>query len=78
MLLNCARSAGNMGAADSAWDAMYKDGLTEDLMCYNYYLEAKCWSGAYEAAQRHKLRVIPYNMFMRLGNERKKEFAETG
>lgn len=74
MLLNYARSAGNMQAADSAWDAMYKDGLMPDLMCYNYYLEAKCWSGAYEAAQRHKLRVITYNMIMRLGKERKKEF----
>ena len=75
MLLNCARSAGDVGTADAVWDALYKNGLKPDTTCYNYYLEAKCWSGHYDAAQRHKLRVIPHNMIKRMGKQRTKEFS---
>lgn len=74
MLLNCARSVGDGETATAVWNDMRKVRVQPDTVCYNHYLEAKCWSGAYEPAQRPKLRVIPYNMVMRLGRERTEEF----
>ncbi|MCJ1366705.1 hypothetical protein MMC16_005835 [Acarospora aff. strigata] len=74
LLLNYARSVGDVGTADAVWKDMRKDKIQPDTVCYNLYLEAKCWSGAYEAAQRQKLRVIPHTFTMRLRKERKHPF----
>jgi len=74
ILLNCARHAGDAETADALWTDLYKSHLKPNTTCYNYYMEAKCWAGVYEAPQSHKLRVIPHNMVMRLPKERKEEY----
>ncbi|KAI9876868.1 MAG: hypothetical protein M1830_005431 [Pleopsidium flavum] len=74
MLLNCARSVSDKETATAVWNDMRKDKVQPDTVCYNHYLEVKCWSGAYLPAQRPRLRVIPYNMVMRSGKERREEF----
>lgn len=75
ILLNCARVVGDVRTADAVWDDLYENRLKPDTTCYNHYMEAKCWSGLYEAAKRHKVRVIPHNMVMRLYKNRRTEFG---
>lgn len=75
ILLNCARSVGDGETATAIWNDMRKDRVRPDVECYNHYIEAKCWSGAYEPAQRQKFRVIPYHMVMRLGRDRREGFG---
>ena len=65
-ILNCIRYTGNGTAARSVWKDMIKGGVKPDTSCYNFYLEALCWSNAYDRVERKRLRVIPYHMRMRL------------
>lgn len=75
MLLNCARYTGDAATADAIWYHLHKSKIKPDTACYNHYMEVKCWSGFWEAGQKHKLRVIPHNMAMRLPKKRREEFS---
>ena len=75
LMLNCARSVGDEITANSLWNEISFQNLAADIHCYNSYIEAKCWSRAYDTAGRRKLRVIPFLKVMRLparGKIRKK------
>ncbi|KAH7377589.1 mitochondrial ATPase expression-domain-containing protein, partial [Cadophora sp. MPI-SDFR-AT-0126] len=78
-LLKCACSVGHAQAAEEIWDSMTQpytewtaDGtqikrepLDPDLECYNLYLKVKCWRESTNPKQRHRLRVIAYNLVPR-------------
>ena len=66
LMLNCARSVGDETTANALWGEMSFNDVAADTHCYNSYMEAKCWSRAYESAGRRKLRVIPFLKVMRL------------
>lgn len=59
-LLDCARSIGDGLMADHVWHNLQQDGVIPDLKCYNYYMEAKVWDGAYTGLERYRLRVTPF------------------
>ncbi|KAL5343095.1 mitochondrial ATPase expression-domain-containing protein [Aspergillus crustosus] len=59
-LLDCARSVGDGLMADYVWHSMQIDRTAPDLQCYNYYMEAKVWNGAYGNLESHRLRVTPW------------------
>ena len=44
---------------------MLQRNVQPDLICYNYYFEARCWSDAWQANERQRLRVTPFNRAMR-------------
>ncbi|KAF4238846.1 hypothetical protein CNMCM6805_006222 [Aspergillus fumigatiaffinis] len=59
-LLDCARSTGDALMADHVWHAMHQDDVIPDVHCYNYYMEAKVWDGAYTGREKYHLRVTPF------------------
>lgn len=69
ILFNLARAVGNGEMALRVMKAMRDDGLEPDTMCYNYYLEARCWSNCYDPLERRRLRVYSYNLAMRKSSE---------
>lgn len=73
ILLNVARATGDGETAEILYQSMRIDGVLLDTTCWNHYLEAKCWSNAYDPIARHKLRVIPYHMVSRLPVKRGSE-----
>lgn len=58
--LRLARGTFDGHLASRIMDALLSRNLKPDLDCYNYYFEAKCWSDAWWAGDRHLLRVFPY------------------
>ncbi|KAK2754545.1 hypothetical protein FQN54_006946 [Arachnomyces sp. PD_36] len=60
-LLDCARSMGHGPMADEIWGDMLRQGVTPNLKCYNYFMEAKSWDNAYSSESRFALRVTPFN-----------------
>ncbi|MDI1489375.1 MAG: hypothetical protein OHK93_008653 [Ramalina farinacea] len=58
--LRLARGTFDGPLASRIMDALLSRNLKPDLDCYNYYFEAKCWSDAWWASERHLLRVFPY------------------
>ncbi|KAI9718028.1 MAG: hypothetical protein M1812_004286 [Candelaria pacifica] len=71
-LLKCASAVGDGDVAEGLWRDMKWDGVVPDATCYNHFFAAKCWSGLYHPARRHRIRIIPYHMLMREA-ERPKE-----
>jgi hypothetical protein len=65
-LLNCARLMGDYHLANVIWSSMERDGVNPDATCYNHFIEAICWSQAYEYEDRERFRLIPYNYSRRL------------
>ncbi|PVH70316.1 hypothetical protein DL98DRAFT_661221 [Cadophora sp. DSE1049] len=75
-LLKCVCSIGHAQAAEEIWHSMTRpytewkaDGnqikrepLDPDLECYNLYLTVKCWRESTNPNQRHRLRVIAFNL----------------
>ncbi|GFF71056.1 hypothetical protein IFM53868_00461 [Aspergillus udagawae] len=59
-LLDCARSTGDALMADHVWHAMIQDDVIPDVHCYNYYMEAKIWNGAYTGREKYHLRITPF------------------
>ena len=70
-LLQSVASIGDGVTALEIWTDMVNRKIEPDLACYNFYFEARCWSGAYLPVERHMLRVIPRNTQLR--NMRKAE-----
>ncbi|RHZ70376.1 hypothetical protein CDV55_105265 [Aspergillus turcosus] len=70
-LLDCARSTGDSLMADHVWHAMIQDDVIPDVHCYNYYMEAKIWNGAYTGREKYRLRITPFAY-------RKRRFADPG
>ncbi|KAL4887408.1 mitochondrial ATPase expression-domain-containing protein [Aspergillus karnatakaensis] len=70
-LLACARSVGDALFADYVWGAMQNDHVVPDLQCYNYYMEAKVWDGAYKNKEKFRLLVTPFDY-------RKRRFGRVG
>lgn len=58
-LLDCARTMGHGYMAYQTWKDMIHDGVTPNLECYNYYMEARVWDMAYNAKEKFNLRVTP-------------------
>lgn len=57
------KALAHVGDADSAlftWRSLKEANVSPDLDCYNYFNEAKCWSNAYQAKERRRLRVVPW------------------
>ncbi|KAK2873466.1 hypothetical protein FQN49_002341 [Arthroderma sp. PD_2] len=59
-LLNCARSMGDEAMANTLWEEMLADGIKPDVLCYNYYMEAKVWNMAFIPKENHSLRSTPW------------------
>ncbi|GIJ99839.1 hypothetical protein Aspvir_003847 [Aspergillus viridinutans] len=59
-LLDCARSTGDALMADHVWHAMIQDDVIPDVHCYNHYMEAKIWNGAYTGREKYRLRITPF------------------
>ncbi|EYE94111.1 uncharacterized protein EURHEDRAFT_458542 [Aspergillus ruber CBS 135680] len=59
-LLDCARSIGNAVVADRIWYGMKESEVHPDVQCYNYYMEAKVWDGAYTGREKYNLRMTPF------------------
>lgn len=59
-LLDCARSIGSAQMAETIWLRMQHDKVAPDIHCYNYYMEAHIWHGAYTGLEKYRLRVTPY------------------
>lgn len=59
-LLDCARSIGDAVVADRIWYGMKDNEVDPDIQCYNYYMEAKVWDGAYTGREKYNLRVTPF------------------
>ena len=66
--------AGFLRLASNTWDgdaalSLMKDMLRRDvqpdLICYNLYFEARCWSDMWNPYERQLRRVIPYNQSIR-------------
>ncbi|MCJ1259142.1 hypothetical protein MMC24_006977 [Lignoscripta atroalba] len=75
-LLKMTAAVGDGEAAWVLWNAMRSDGVEPDTQCFNLYFGARCWSKAFDPAEREKLRVIPYHLASRLPvkrGEQKKE-----
>ncbi len=56
---------GDGSTALDIWTDMVNRKIEPDLVCYNLYLEARCWSGAYFPIERNRLRVTPKNLHLR-------------
>lgn len=65
MFLNIASAIGDGQMALAIYNAMHADQIQPDTLCYNFYLEAKCWSNTYAGREGRKLRVIPAHMYQR-------------
>ncbi|OAL68738.1 hypothetical protein A7D00_7353 [Trichophyton violaceum] len=59
-LLDCARSMGDEAMANTLWEEMIADGISPDVLCYNYYMEAKVWNMAFIPKENHSLRSTPW------------------
>lgn len=64
-LLNLARATWDGPTALDVMKEMIAGHMAPDLLCYNHYFEARCWSDAYHPDEAQRLRVIPYNLEMR-------------
>lgn len=65
LFLQAAASVGDGVTALEIWTDMVNRKIEPDLACYNFYFEARCWSGAYLPLERHRLRVIPATLRLR-------------
>ena len=54
-LLDVSRSMGDGDMADAVYSEMKKARIQPDDRCYNYYMEARVWAGAYDFYQHRKL-----------------------
>ncbi|ODM18053.1 hypothetical protein SI65_06841 [Aspergillus cristatus] len=59
-LLGCARAIGDGVMANRIWYGMKENEVDPDVQCYNYYMEAKAWDGAYTGREKYNLRVTPF------------------
>lgn len=59
-LLDCARSMANGEMATIAWVEMAEDNISPTAECFNYYMEALIWDGAYLARENFRLRSLPW------------------
>ena len=59
-LLGCARAIGDAVIADKTWYGMKENEVDPDVQCYNYYMEAKVWDGAYTGREKYNLRMTPF------------------
>jgi hypothetical protein len=64
-LLRLARATWNGGGALAIMKDMLEKKVKPDLICYNYYFEARCWSDAWQPMERQRLRVIPFTKTIR-------------
>jgi len=59
-LLLCAKVMGNARTAKAVlWKVMPENNIRPDLACYNYFMEACCWSHAWAKGEQWRLRVTP-------------------
>ncbi|KAJ5587413.1 uncharacterized protein N7459_003178 [Penicillium hispanicum] len=58
-LLDCARAMGNGPLADELWEAMHRERLVPDAVCYGHYMEAKVWDHCYTGPEAYRLRMLP-------------------
>ena len=63
--LNLARNTWDGDAALSIMKDMLRRDVQPDLICYNRYFEARCWSDMWNPYERQLRRVIPYNQSIR-------------
>ena len=70
--LRLARNTWDGNAALSLMKDMLRRDVQPDLICYNSYFEARCWSDMWNPYERQLRRVIPYNQ-----NIRKYQFIRT-
>ncbi len=63
--LRLARNTWNGDAALSLMKDMLGRDVQPDLICYNLYFEARCWSDMWNPHERQLRRVIPYNQNIR-------------
>ena len=59
--LRLACNTWNGDAALSLMNDMLRRDVQPDLICYNLYFEARCWSDMWNPYERQLRRVIPYN-----------------
>ena len=59
--LRLARNSWDGDAALSLMQDMLRRDVQPDLICYNLYFEARCWSDMWNPYERQLRRVIPYN-----------------
>lgn len=64
-LLNLTRATWDGQTAQEVMQDMLSWNVQPDLICYNHYFEARCWSDSWNPHERQRLRVIPYNTEMR-------------
>lgn len=63
--LRLARNTWDGDAALSLMRDMLRRDVQPDLICYNLYFEARCWSDIWNPYERQLRRVIPYNQNIR-------------
>lgn len=64
-LLQWVAYVGDGVTALDIWTDMVNRKIWPDLVCYNLYFRARCWSGASLPLERHRLRVIPKTLQLR-------------
>jgi hypothetical protein len=74
ILLRSARDLGNHKMAREVWNALFQDGHSPDVDCYNYYMAAHVWNGRHRSQHRQKVRVVPFNAMNRQREQRRAKF----
>ena len=64
-LFRLARATWNGEGALAIMKDMLEKKVKPDLICYNYYFEARCWSDSWQPFERQRLRVIPFTKTIR-------------
>ncbi len=64
-LLQWVAYVGDGVTALDIWIDMVNCKIRPDLICYNFYFMARCWSGASFPLERHRQRVIPKTLQLR-------------
>lgn len=64
-LLRLARATWDGGGALAIMKDMLERNVQPDLICYNYYFEARCWSDVWQPTERQRLRVVPFTKIIR-------------
>ncbi|PYH43849.1 uncharacterized protein BP01DRAFT_358283 [Aspergillus saccharolyticus JOP 1030-1] len=59
-LLVCAGAMGDIRMAQKAWQVMDSHEVKPDTQCYNHYMEALIWEGAFTGMEKYRLRMTPY------------------
>lgn len=75
-MLNFARATFDGLLAEAIFRKMISQGIEPDLLTYNYYLEARCWSDAFKPEERHSLRRVPINIALRSHREQKPTYEK--